>query len=145
MGCGLGYVSARLHAELSPHVDGLNVAGIDVSSTATAQASSLHPHLTFAAVDILKDDLQYWERKFDMLYIKDILWYVCSDADKFIRRAKMLLKEGGGYTCCSPFRINENISGPIFPPPRSPLQSFFRIILKEFTHHRPTKSTQTGS
>ena len=96
LGCGLGYVSAKLHAELSLHVDGLDVTGIDVSSEAAAQASSLHPHLTFFGVDILNDDITQWEGKFDLLYIKDVLWYICHDADKFIRRAKTLLKDSGG-------------------------------------------------
>lgn len=96
LGCGLGYVSVRLHAELSPHVDGLEVTGIDVSSEAAAQARFLHPHLTFFGMDILKDDIPQWEGKFDLLYIKDVLWYVCQDVDQFIHRAKALLREEGG-------------------------------------------------
>lgn len=96
LGCGLGYVSARLHAELSPHIDGLDVTGIDVSSAAALQAQTLHPHLAFFGVDILKDEIAQWEGGFDLLYIKDVLWYVCPDADQFIHKAKTLLKEGGG-------------------------------------------------
>lgn len=95
LGCGLGYVSARLHAELSPQFDGLKVTGIDVSSEAATQARHLHPHLTFFGADILKDNITQWEGRFDLLYMKDVLWYVCQDADRFIRKAKALLKEGG--------------------------------------------------
>lgn len=95
LGCGLGYVTDRLRSELSPHVKDLEVTGIDVSSSATTRARSLHPHTTFAAVDILKDDLGQWEGKFDLLYMKDILWYVCQDVGRFLQRAKTLLGEGG--------------------------------------------------
>lgn len=96
LGCGLGYVSARLYSELSPLVDGLEVTGIDVSSEAAAQARLLHPHLTFFGADILNGDIKQWEGKFDLLYVKDVLWYVAHDAEHFFQRAGTLLKPGGG-------------------------------------------------
>lgn len=95
LGCGLGYVTARLYAELSPLVDGLEVTGIDVSAEAAARARILHPHLAFLGADILKDDMDRWAGKFDLVYVKDVLWYICHDAKRFFRRAKALLRPGG--------------------------------------------------
>ncbi|MDP2904581.1 MAG: class I SAM-dependent methyltransferase [Methylovulum sp.] len=96
LGCGLGYVSARLHSEISPLVAELNITGIDVSTEAAAQACLLHPHINFFGVNILHDDISSWERKFDLLYVKDVLWYVAQDAKLFFSKAKTLLKRGGG-------------------------------------------------
>jgi SAM-dependent methyltransferase len=95
LGCGLGYVSARLHAELSPLITELSVTGIDVSPEAAARARLLHPQLSFHGVDILHDDIAPWEGKFDLLYLKDVLWYVASDAERFFGGASALLRRGG--------------------------------------------------
>ncbi|BAO31141.1 class I SAM-dependent methyltransferase [Sulfuritalea hydrogenivorans] len=95
LGCGLGYVAARLYAELSPLVAGLDVTGIDVSSEAAARARLLHPQLSFHGIDILRDDISPWQGRFDLLYVKDVLWYVALDAGQFFDRARELLKPGG--------------------------------------------------
>lgn len=116
LGCGLGYITNRLHAELFPYVEGLDVTGIDVSSAAAAQALSLHPHLKFFGLDILKDDILQWEAKFDLLYMKDVLWYVCPDVDQFIHKAKTLLREGGGiYVLQSVPDRREYFGSDVFP------------------------------
>jgi len=52
------------------------VTGIDVSSEAAAQACLLHPHFTSFGANILNDDIGQWEREFDLLYMKDVLWYI---------------------------------------------------------------------
>jgi SAM-dependent methyltransferase len=117
LGCGLGYVSARLHAALSALITGLDVTGIDVSSEAAMRARLLHPQVSFHCVDILHDDIAPWEGKFDLLYLKDVLWYVASDAERFFARARALLRSEGGviYKLQSVPDIPDYVGSEIFP------------------------------
>lgn len=116
LGCGLGYVSARLLSELSPLFAGLDVTGIDVSLEAAARARLLHPQVTFHGIDILHDDIAAWEGKFDLLYVKDVLWYVAQDAGRFFDRARTLLKTGGAIYMLQSVPDRSNFVGSdVFP------------------------------
>ncbi len=98
LGCGLGYVTDRLNNELLPprqSDDVRNVTGIDISSNAVAKAKALFPHIDFYSLDILKDDIRLFEEQFDLLYMKDIFWYITQDADRFIQTARSFLKPNG--------------------------------------------------
>ena len=95
LGCGLGYVSSRLESELTPLNMRLKVTGLDTSEDAINKARLLHPNVKFISLDILKDDLSSLEGTFDLLYVKDIFWYIIHQLDKFIETAKSLLKDGG--------------------------------------------------
>ena len=95
LGCGLGYVSARLHAELSPSFPGLAVTGLDISTEAARRAQELFPHLSFAGIDLLSDDLNPWRGRFDLIYMKDVIWYICADVERFFDNARQMLRGGG--------------------------------------------------
>jgi 2-polyprenyl-3-methyl-5-hydroxy-6-metoxy-1,4-benzoquinol methylase len=70
VGCGLGYMVARLKREVSGLV---RVVGLDVSATAVAKAGSRFPDIEFRADQIGGDA---GAGCFDMVVSKDILWYV---------------------------------------------------------------------
>jgi SAM-dependent methyltransferase len=95
LGCGLGYVSSRLHAELSPLFPGLAVTGLDISTEATRRAQELFPHLSFAGIDLLSDDLNSWRGRFHLIYMKDVIWYICDDVERFFDNVRQMLRKGG--------------------------------------------------
>ena len=65
VGCGLGYVTARLKSE----IEGLDdVLGIDFSATVIGKASAMHPDIRF-----LSDSLITLEEKYDVVVSKDVL------------------------------------------------------------------------
>ncbi len=93
LGCGLGYVTSRLHKELLPLVSNLNITGIDVSIEAINQAKMIHPDINFIQANLAIQKLDHI--KFDLIYMKDVLWYICNEVDDFILSAKEMLNPGG--------------------------------------------------
>ena len=76
VGCGLGYVTARLKSEIEGLVD---VLGIDVSATAIAKDSAMHPDVRF-----LSDNLIALKEKYDVVVSKDVLWYVLNELPSYL-------------------------------------------------------------
>jgi len=115
IGCGLGYVTARLHDELAPHIGDFKVTGLDISPEATRKAKQLHPDLEFFSANIMTDNMEQWRGQFDFIYMKDVLWYVCQDADGFIDKVVQLLRNGGLYVLQSVPDSKEFIGSDVFP------------------------------
>jgi SAM-dependent methyltransferase len=78
VGCGLGYMVARLKREISGLV---RVVGLDVSATAVAKAGSMFPDIEFRAGQIVGDA---GAERFDMVVSKDVLWYVLADLSGYL-------------------------------------------------------------
>lgn len=78
VGCGLGYMTARLHREL---VGLERTVGVDVSETAVAQARSVFSGIEFVAGTI---DSAPIEGRFDLVVSKDVLWYVIHQLDNYL-------------------------------------------------------------
>jgi len=72
-GCGLGFVTARLQAEV-PSLS--RVAGLDVSPAAIEQARARFPGIEFAAGTVADAPIT---GPFEMVVSKDVLWYVLDD------------------------------------------------------------------
>ena len=116
VGCGLGYVAARLKDELKIDASNFLTIGFEVSGEAVSRAASLHPEIEFVKHDIIHDDISAWEGKFDLLYIKDLLWYVAESADDVFQKVENLLRKGGYlYVLQSVPDKDEFVGSELFP------------------------------
>lgn len=84
LGCGLGYMSERIRAEVGA-VEGapLSVHGIDLSATAIEAARRRFPLASFEVADPLKSDLGHLAGRFDLVFVKEVLWYVLEGIERF--------------------------------------------------------------
>jgi SAM-dependent methyltransferase len=77
LGCGFGHFTGRIKA-----LGVENVIGVDISETALAKASRLHPSCRFLRADIL-DFAIYEEHRPDVIVMAEITWYVLDKLDRF--------------------------------------------------------------
>jgi len=91
VGCGLGYVSSKLHAELSGNV---NITGMDISPTAVEKAKSLFPALEFIVGDIRSEYLNVG-KKYDIVLMVEVLWYILEKLPQVFANINSLLKSSG--------------------------------------------------
>ncbi len=91
VGCGLGYVSSKLHTELSGDV---NITGMDISPTAIEKAKVLFPSLDFIVGDICSECLNV-EKKYDIVLMVEILWYILEKLPQVFANIDGLLKNDG--------------------------------------------------
>lgn len=120
VGCGLGYVTARLYSEFSVNKEDLSVVGLDISIVAATRAKEKFPKITFYGLNILKDDYSHLKEKFDLIYMKDVIWYVYEDIEFFISCISDLLKPNGIiYVMQSVPSREEFVGSEIFPTTRS--------------------------
>lgn len=97
IGCGLGYFSGRLYRELeSPGKKIPQVTGIDISAEAVNKAKKSFPNLNFVAADIL-NGTNLKNEYFDLVIAKELLWYVFSELNPFLRNAGQLVKNNGFF------------------------------------------------
>lgn len=115
IGCGLGHFSNRLYKELRSNINKLSamsdelsamgpkVTGIDVSQTAINKAKNLFPEISFIAADLANenpfnlsptsDELSAFS--FNLVVVKEVLWYVCNDLKLFIQNVLSMIKKDG--------------------------------------------------
>lgn len=90
VGCGLGYVVARLSAAGIAH----RVDGLDISPTAIEKARRLHPEFRFHVADIGSPDFTAEER-YDVVILNQMLWYVLENFQQVLDNVeKILIKDG---------------------------------------------------
>lgn len=95
VGSGLGYFTDRLHRELlDPEGAPPVVTGIDISPTAVRKARRLFPGLRFAAADLTRTRPLSGER-FDLVVVKEMLWYVCHRLAPFFRHTGAMVGDQG--------------------------------------------------
>jgi SAM-dependent methyltransferase len=87
VGCGLGFFTDRLWRELRGPEEEVRVTGIDISPTAIDKAKIMFPHLHFAVGD-LTGELPLLEERFDLVVIKEIMWYVCHKLPVFLHNIR---------------------------------------------------------
>lgn len=96
IGCGLGFFTNRLYRELrSPGGGHPDITGLELSKTAVNEASKLFQELRFVSHDILNDDA-FFDR-FDLIVMKELLWYVCHKIDDYFEKAMLMVKNGGYF------------------------------------------------
>jgi SAM-dependent methyltransferase len=96
VGCGMGYFTDRLRKELCSTNDGQRprVTGLDVSETAVRRAGELFPECRFAAADALVERPLKGEC-FDLVVVKEVLWYVTDGLDRFLVNLSDMVKKDG--------------------------------------------------
>jgi SAM-dependent methyltransferase len=94
VGCGLGFFANRLAQELRGEGNAVQVTGIDISPTAVAKARMLFPHLHFVTGDLTTERPLPGEQ-FDLVVIKELLWYVCHKLSDFVRHIKDMVRADG--------------------------------------------------
>lgn len=78
VGCGLGYMAARLKSEM-PELK--RIVGLDISETAVAKAAVMFPEIEFRAGTVGAD---LSNERFDVVVSKDVLWYVLDDLSGYL-------------------------------------------------------------
>lgn len=91
VGCGLGYVSSKLYTKLPGNI---NVTGMDISPTAIKKARTLFPSLEFIVGDIRSEHLKV-ERKYDVVLMVEVLWYILEELHQVFVNIDDLLKDNG--------------------------------------------------
>lgn len=92
VGCGEGPLTARLAGEL----EGADVIGVDISSTAVEEARRRHDEPDFATLDIRSEDPSpLVEGDFDVVTMAQLLWYVLEDLDEVFFQVHRSLAEDG--------------------------------------------------
>lgn len=76
LGCGLGYMTEKIKAELAIS----RITGMDVSFTAIEKAQKLFPDIAFKQYNILNKNNVH-EEKYNLVIAKNILWYVLEDVN----------------------------------------------------------------
>lgn len=94
VGCGFGYFTNRLHNELSSNEGKPKVTGIDISQTAIKKAKNLFPEIHFIKGDLIKERPLPGEY-FDLVVLKESLWYVCHKLSQFLQNLLELVKVDG--------------------------------------------------
>jgi SAM-dependent methyltransferase len=81
IGCGLGYVTARIKAEVLRAKDAMT--GFDVSSSAVMKARRMFPGICFESLDITKPISPDLHGIFDLVICKECHWYVLNHLEQF--------------------------------------------------------------
>jgi SAM-dependent methyltransferase len=89
VGCGLGYIAAKLEESAL-----LGVDAFDVSRVAIDRASDLHPGINFF-VDNIADDTFRPKRAYDLVVVSEVFWYVTPWLDTTVRNIDACVKPGG--------------------------------------------------
>jgi SAM-dependent methyltransferase len=99
IGCGLGYVTARIKAEV---LGGGVVTGFDVSSSAVTKARRMFPGICFETLDITKPIPENLNGIFDLVICKECHWYVLNHLEQFRRNLLQMSKRWVYLVQCFP-------------------------------------------
>mgnify|MGYP001242404944 CR=1 FL=1 len=129
IGCGLGYFTDRLYNELSYSRGTPKVTGIDVSQTAVKKAKVLFPQIRFIKSNLLIERPMS-DGCFDLVVIKDVLWYVCHDLDQFYKNVIDMIMSKCMIYISQSFPVLEKpfVGKDVFPNP----QALLTIFEKDF-------------
>lgn len=105
VGCGLGYVTENIQSSLN-----CDVLGMDVSEVAISRAIDNFPNLIFKQGDIKSENFIV-EKKFDLVILSQLLWYVLDSISNVFENCFSLLKSNGKVVITQAFLISEQIYG----------------------------------
>ena len=91
IGCGLGALTARMHAALRP----VGLCAIDVSSNAIEKAAESYPEICFRVHDVLKDSWESLPRNLDLITMVEVCWYIIPRFRQVITEINRSLRSGG--------------------------------------------------
>ena len=135
VGCGLGYLTARLKAEL-PDAE---LDGIDVSETAILRAQQLHTGIGFRVADLRRPDFQP-VHSYDLLFVKDLLWYILPELEQVIANLRRLLRPAGWFYMSQAVPgVPDFYGNDVFASPDAILDYFGKVFQAHYassTHER---------
>ena len=127
IGCGLGYFTQRLYTELRSN-DHINpkIVAMDISEAAVKKAQILFPGINFIRCDLLKQSPQI-NNRFDLVVVKEVMWYIASEYKHFFSSVVNLVKTDGFLYISQSFpNADEWIGQEIFDSPETLLGLLLR-------------------
>lgn len=89
IGCGLGYIAAKLKQFAKCSID-----AFDVSEEAIRKARNLHPGIGFY-VDNIAQASFHPQRQYDLVVVRDVFWYVFAHMATVVRNINICVKPHG--------------------------------------------------
>ena len=97
-GCGLGYFASRMSRELqSPTGEAPDITGIDTSPTAIESAAARSCDIRFVVADLVSVRPNAPPAHFDLVVVRDLLWYVCPELERFLEHLSNWVRPEGGH------------------------------------------------
>jgi 2-polyprenyl-3-methyl-5-hydroxy-6-metoxy-1,4-benzoquinol methylase len=95
IGCGLGDLSNMIYKKnIQNSGHGGRVTATDISVAAIKKAQIKYPEIQFKKFDLMNESVNGM-RKFNLITMSEVLWYMVSDLDKvFFKLSQLLTKEG---------------------------------------------------
>lgn len=121
IGCGLGYIAAKLKGLARKSVDAL-----DVSPEAIKKARQLHPGIRFYVDDVTRASFRL-RRAYDVVVVRDVFWYVFEHMGTVVRNVDASVKSQGLLYLCQSFpALDRPFVGKEIIPNPDRLMSYFR-------------------
>lgn len=132
VGCGLGYFTNRLRQELHGPGKPVRVTGIDISETAIAKARTMFPEIRFAVCDLTRER-PFPGEYFDLVILKEILWYVCHHLSDFLAHARDMVRSDGFFYISQSFPESERwVFQEVIDSPETLRKKFFDFLRPVF-------------
>jgi SAM-dependent methyltransferase len=130
MGCGLGYITAKLKQRMSP--PGGVIHGFDVSAEAVRRASAMHEGIDFWVDDVRRADFAP-RQQYDLVVVRDVFWYVFDSMPLVIANIAKSVRAGGTLYVGQSFPALDRpfVGKEVIPDPDGLLRYFepwFRLI-----------------
>ena len=118
IGCGLGYIAAKLKALTRQGA----IDGFDLSPVAIRKARSLHPGIRFYVDDITRRSFRP-QRTYDLVVMKDVAWYVLDHLNTVLQNIEACVKPQGALYLCQSFPALDRpfVGREVFPNPEAVL------------------------
>lgn len=134
VGCGLGYFTRRVRSEMR-FAAAPQCLGVDISVAAIEKAQELHSGvgLNFAICDVLRDEdcerIVQTYGTFDMILVKELMWYVVPQREIFYTNLLRILSENGYILLSQSFPEVKNYFGAdVFPGVPAMIEFFGRKL-----------------
>ena len=105
VGCGLGFSTDAINKSTKA----LEIVGMDISDTAIKKARNIFPNFSFVQGDITSNI--FLDKRFDVVIMNQILWYILNFFPKAVSNCHSLLKEEGRLIFSQAFLIAEQKYG----------------------------------
>ena len=120
IGCGLGYIAARLKNFAKENID-----AFDISPEAIRKARNFHPGIQFYVDDISQASFQPKQR-YDLVVVRDIFWYVFPQMEVVVRNINACIKPQGFFFISQSFpALNQPFVGKEAIPHPEALIAYF--------------------
>ena len=120
IGCGLGYISAKLKTLAKGTID-----AFDVSPEAIRKAKNLHGGIGFYVDNIIEPFFQP-RRQYDLVVIREVFWYCCHTMEMLVRKINERVKPQGYLYVCQSFpALNGQFVGKEVIPTPEKLMDYF--------------------